>query len=63
MILQTGGFALAVELEVTVPALSQDAAEELVNAAHKVCPYSNAIHGNVDVILNVTGGVDESALS
>ena len=49
------GFALAVELAVTLPALPQAAAQALVDAAHQVCPYSNATRGNIDVRLIVKG--------
>jgi Ohr subfamily peroxiredoxin len=49
-----GGFSLAVTLDVAISGLSQDKAEEIVEAAHGVCPYSNAVKGNVDVKLNVT---------
>lgn len=51
--LATGGFGLAVALTVTIPGLDRDAAEALVAKAHEVCPYSNAIRGNVDVDLRV----------
>ena len=51
--LATGGFGLAVQLEVTLPAMEPEAAEVLVKAAHEVCPYSNAIRGNVEVALSV----------
>jgi osmotically inducible protein OsmC len=43
------GFALSVTLEVTISGVDQGKAEEIVRAAHAVCPYSNAIKGNVDV--------------
>lgn len=49
-----GGFLLAVTLDVTITGLDQAKAEEIVNAAHAVCPYSNAVKGNVDVKINVT---------
>jgi Ohr subfamily peroxiredoxin len=48
-----GGFGLEVELDVSLPGLEQGVAEELVGAAHQVCPYSNATRGNIDVRLNV----------
>jgi lipoyl-dependent peroxiredoxin len=44
-----GGFALDIELRVTLPGLDRADAQALVDAAHKVCPYSNATRGNVDV--------------
>lgn len=49
----SGGFKLAVALDVTLAGVGQAAAEEIVAAAHRVCPYSNALHGNVDVALSV----------
>jgi Ohr subfamily peroxiredoxin len=48
-----GGFGLEVELNVCLPGLEQAAAEQLTEAAHKVCPYSNATRGNIEVRLNV----------
>ncbi|MCI2238240.1 organic hydroperoxide resistance protein [Paenibacillus sp. TRM 82003] len=47
----TGGFGLEVTLHVELGGLEQVAAEELVEAAHQVCPYSNATRGNVEVTL------------
>jgi Ohr subfamily peroxiredoxin len=52
-VLSSGGFGLAVQLEVTLPAMDHEAAEVLVKAAHEVCPYSNATRGNIDVALSV----------
>lgn len=48
-----GGFGLEVALKVTVPGLDKAVAEELVAAAHDVCPYSNATRNNIDVQLTV----------
>jgi len=47
------GFALAVTLEISAPGLPKEQVEELVKAAHQVCPYSNATRGNIDVQLVV----------
>ncbi|MCC5812855.1 MAG: organic hydroperoxide resistance protein [Ectothiorhodospiraceae bacterium] len=47
------GFAIAVELEVSIPGLDREQAQQIVEAAHVVCPYSNATRGNVDVKLKV----------
>lgn len=45
-----GGFGLAVELKVSLPGIDKDKAQKLIDTAHeKVCPYSNATRGNVDV--------------
>jgi len=49
----SGGFGLAVELEAHVEGLEKAVAEELVHAAHQVCPYSNATRGNVEVKITV----------
>ena len=48
-----GGFALDIELRVSLPGLPADEAQELVDAAHQVCPYSNATRNNVDVRVKV----------
>jgi len=49
-------FTLGVELAVTLPSVpDQEQAVGLVRAAHKVCPYSNATRGNVDVTLTANG--------
>ncbi|GAB4081325.1 organic hydroperoxide resistance protein [Modestobacter muralis] len=48
-----GGFALEVTLRVELGGIEQSAAEALVEAAHQVCPYSNATRGNVPVTLEV----------
>jgi Ohr subfamily peroxiredoxin len=47
------GFGLAVELAVSLPGMDRAAAQELVEAAHGVCPYSNATRGNIEVTLTV----------
>jgi Ohr subfamily peroxiredoxin len=47
------GFGIEVELKISLPGLSHDAAEGLVEKAHIVCPYSNATRGNIDVVLAV----------
>ena len=51
--LPSGGFGLAVELDVHAPNLSHDDALALVEKAHQVCPYSNATRGNIEVKLTV----------
>jgi Ohr subfamily peroxiredoxin len=51
--LDSGGFGLAVELDVHAPNLDHDTAIALVEKAHQVCPYSNATRGNIDVVLKV----------
>ena len=51
---QGEGFGLAVELEVVIPELPQDEAQALADAAHQVCPYSNATRGNIPVTVTVS---------
>jgi osmotically inducible protein OsmC len=50
-----GTFDLAVALRVTLPALGEGAAADLVRAAHATCPYSRATRGNIDVTLTANG--------
>jgi Ohr subfamily peroxiredoxin len=50
------GFKLGVELDVTLSDISDtEQAKQIVAAAHKVCPYSNATRGNVEVTLVANG--------
>ena len=50
------GYTVAVKLDVSLPGISDgDQAKEIVAAAHKVCPYSNATRGNIDVELVANG--------
>ncbi len=51
--LDNGGFGLAVQLTADIPGVEHAKAEELVNKAHAVCPYSNATRGNIEVKLVV----------
>lgn len=46
------GFKIAAELHVSIEGVSPEQAEELVEAAHQVCPYSKATRGNIEVKLN-----------
>ncbi|HTF96539.1 MAG TPA: organic hydroperoxide resistance protein [Cellvibrio sp.] len=50
------GFGLRVQMDINLPGLPLAQAQELVDQAHVVCPYSNATRGNIDVTLNVTVG-------
>jgi lipoyl-dependent peroxiredoxin len=47
--IEGGAFGLAVELDVAIPGVDTDTAQELADAAHQVCPYSNATRGNIEV--------------
>ena len=48
-----GGFGITVALQVALPGLPRDQAQALVDKADATCPYSNALRGNVDVVLSV----------
>ena len=50
--IETGGFGLAVELHGVFSGIGQEGAVGLMELAHKVCPYSNATRGNIDVKLS-----------
>jgi osmotically inducible protein OsmC len=50
------GFGLVVALDGHLPGVSREEATALMHAAHEVCPYSNAIRGNVEVTLGLGGG-------
>ncbi|MBN9063632.1 MAG: organic hydroperoxide resistance protein [Rhizobiales bacterium 65-9] len=47
------GYALTVELKVSLPGVERALAQEIVEGAHQRCPYSNATRGNVPVTLTV----------
>ena len=47
------GFGIQVALAVHIPGMDKAQAEKLVQAAHGVCPYSNATRGNIEVALSV----------
>lgn len=48
-----GGFGIEAELNISLPGIARETAQALVDAAHQVCPYSNATRGNIEVRLNL----------
>jgi lipoyl-dependent peroxiredoxin len=58
-----GTFDLKVKLEVSLPHLEKAAAERLVADAHKICPYSRATRGNIDVTIELIGYRREKSFS
>jgi lipoyl-dependent peroxiredoxin len=48
-------FGISVKLDVSLPSVEGETAVELVREAHKVCPYSNATRGNIEVALSANG--------
>jgi Ohr subfamily peroxiredoxin len=49
-----GGYALDIDIFVEVQGVPEDRARELIETADKLCPYSNAVRGNVDVRLHIS---------
>jgi len=47
------GFGIAAHLTISLPGLDRAVAQDLVDAAHGVCPYSNATRGNIEVTLTL----------
>jgi Ohr subfamily peroxiredoxin len=50
----TGGFRLGATLVAHLPGVERAAADQLVAAAHRICPYSNATRGNIEVAVTAT---------
>ncbi len=47
------GFGIAVKMVITLPGMDRIAAQDLIDTAHQVCPYSNATRGNIEVDLSL----------
>jgi osmotically inducible protein OsmC len=47
------GFGIAARLAISLPGMDRAVAQDLVDTAHKVCPYSNATRGNIVVDLRL----------
>ena len=48
-----GGFGIEMDLQISAPGMDKAAVQTIVDAAHHVCPYSNATRNNIDVRLTV----------
>jgi Ohr subfamily peroxiredoxin len=44
-----GGYVLSARLKVSLPGVDRQVGEDLIEAAHGVCPYSKAVHGNIEI--------------
>ena len=51
--LDGSNFFLAARLNVSLPGLDREVAQALIEAAHGICPYSKAVHGNIAVETNL----------
>jgi len=49
----SGGFLLQARLNVSLPGLDAEVAQQLIEAAHATCPYSKATRGNINVTINL----------
>ncbi|MGA2245121.1 MAG: organic hydroperoxide resistance protein [Verrucomicrobiota bacterium] len=47
------GYSLRARLNVSLPGVEHEVAQELVDAAHQICPYSKATRGNLEVEINL----------
>ena len=47
------GFGIAIKLAVALPGLERNIAQNLVDTAHQVCPYSNATRGNISIEISL----------
>jgi Ohr subfamily peroxiredoxin len=45
------GFSLAARLKVSLPGVAPDIARQVIETAHRTCPYSKAIKGNIDAVV------------
>jgi osmotically inducible protein OsmC len=51
--IEGGRYGIQVALKISLPGVEAQQAKELVDAAHQVCPYSNATRGNIEVDLEI----------
>ena len=49
LLLEEGSYALRARLNVSLPGLDREVARGIVDEAHRTCPYSKAVRGNIDV--------------
>jgi len=47
------GYSLAARMDVNIPGIARDLAQQLLEEAHRTCPYSKAVSGNIDVELRL----------
>lgn len=47
------GFGIAVQMRISIPGMDRAVAQDLIDTAHQVCPYSNATRGNIEVTLSL----------
>src|SRR5262245_61944861 len=50
-----GQYFIQARLNVSLPGLDRATAQKLVDEAHTICPYSKALHGNINIVTNLVG--------
>ncbi|KLK90115.1 peroxiredoxin [Microvirga vignae] len=53
LVLDSGSYFLRARLSVGLPGIDREVAQTLVDAAHGICPYSKATHGNIEIQTNL----------
>ena len=53
LVMAGNAYFIQARVDVRMPGVALDVAEAIAQAAHDVCPYSKAVHGNIDVATNV----------
>ena len=53
MLMENNAFFLRAHLDVSIPGVDREVAQELIDAAHGICPYSKATRGNIEVTLTI----------
>lgn len=53
LLMDGNDFFLRAKLDVTIPGIDREVAQELVELADEICPYSKAVRGNIEVQLNL----------
>jgi Ohr subfamily peroxiredoxin len=56
-----GAYFLRARLNVSIPRMKREGAQNLIDAAHQTCPYSRAVRGNVDVLIDVVESDSEKS--
>lgn len=54
-------YFIEARIDVRLPGIAPDVARDIVKEAHGVCPYSKAVHGNIDITTNVLATEPEAA--
>ena len=53
LVLEEDAYSLRARLNVSLPDLDRDIARDLIDEAHRICPYSKAVRNNLDVSVNL----------